>query len=211
MGQNKNQFRRRQRPYTDRPTDRVEKRQKLLIVCEGEKTEPNYFNSFHVTSMTIEVVGTGCNTLSLVNKAIELNCLDTYDQAWCVFDKDDFPVDDFDNAIMKAVSNGLKVAYSNQSFELWYLLHFEYLNVALNRDDYIKKLEQYLGIRYKKNDSEIYFRLKPNLQIAINNARNLMSLYYNTSPGLNDPSTTVHELVAILIENSRLFENKRSR
>mgnify|MGYP004634043191 CR=1 FL=1 len=36
-----------------------------------------------------------------------------YDQIWVVFDKDDFPDKDFNQAIISAQSNGIKVAYSN--------------------------------------------------------------------------------------------------
>ena len=41
----------------------------LLIYCEGEKTEPNYFRSFRIAR---EVVGEGYNTLSLVKKEMRL-------------------------------------------------------------------------------------------------------------------------------------------
>lgn len=34
-------------------------KQIFLIVCEGERTEPNYFKSFRITSANVIVVGTG--------------------------------------------------------------------------------------------------------------------------------------------------------
>ncbi|WP_394706873.1 RloB domain-containing protein [Marispirochaeta sp.] len=40
---------------------RGEPKQTFLIICEGEKTEPNYFKSFKVKSASIRIVGTGCN------------------------------------------------------------------------------------------------------------------------------------------------------
>ncbi len=40
-------------------------RPRFLIVCEGEKTEPNYFKSFRVNAV-VEVKGTGRSTLDLV-------------------------------------------------------------------------------------------------------------------------------------------------
>jgi len=43
----------------------------LLIVCEGEQTEPNYFESFQTSGVKIKVIGKGKNTLSLVNDAIK--------------------------------------------------------------------------------------------------------------------------------------------
>lgn len=45
-------------------------RQRFLIVCEGGKTEPQYFEEFHLTNVT--VIGTGYNTDGLVQFAIQL-------------------------------------------------------------------------------------------------------------------------------------------
>ena len=42
-----------------------------------------------------------------------------------MFDKDDFSANDFNNAITIAESNNLGVAYSNQAFEYWIILHFD--------------------------------------------------------------------------------------
>lgn len=64
----------------------------FLIVCEGEKTEPNYFRRFRVPAEVarIDVQGIGANTVSLVRKAIALRDAGDYDQTWCVFDRDSF-------------------------------------------------------------------------------------------------------------------------
>ncbi|MFN3309755.1 MAG: RloB family protein [Anaerolineales bacterium] len=62
---------------------------RFLIVCEGEQTEPNYFRSFRVNA-DIEVVGTGCNTLGILEcakryiKEARRRDLE-YDQIWLVF------------------------------------------------------------------------------------------------------------------------------
>ena len=72
-------------------------RKNFLIVCEGEKTEPNYFSHFRVPKIVCDVVGIGANTESLVKKAIELknNATISYDNVWCVFDRDSFPAQNF--------------------------------------------------------------------------------------------------------------------
>ena len=49
-----------------------EVKQTFLIVCEGEKTEPNYFRSFRVLTATVRVEGAGMNTLSLIKETIRL-------------------------------------------------------------------------------------------------------------------------------------------
>ena len=111
----------------------------ILIVCEGEKTEPNYFKSFRVSSVKINVIGLGANTISLVNETKKLvneyrRKKIKFDSVWCVFDLDNFPVNNFNNAITLAKSLGYKVAYSNESFELWSLL--SHRNVSINEKCY---------------------------------------------------------------------------
>lgn len=110
-------------------------RKSFLIVCEGEKTEPNYFEKFRVPKKVFDVVGIGANTTSLIRKAIKLrnNSNTTYDEVWCVFDRDSFPVQNFNNALSLATKNNIKVAYSNEAFEIWYLLHFNYHDSATSR------------------------------------------------------------------------------
>lgn len=47
-------------------------KQSFLIVCEGVRTEPDYFKAFRITTATIKAVGQAMNTISLVNKAISI-------------------------------------------------------------------------------------------------------------------------------------------
>ena len=77
----------------------------VLIVCEGTKTEPNYFEAFTekqqgVIVYDIEVKGLGRGTKDVVEKAIDLKHKNNYDRVWAVFDKDEFPAKDFNEAIV---------------------------------------------------------------------------------------------------------------
>jgi hypothetical protein len=56
--------------YSSRKVNTREIRQRFLIICEGEKTEPNYFRSFRVPKVVIEVQGLGMNPSKLVDKAL---------------------------------------------------------------------------------------------------------------------------------------------
>ena len=73
----------------------------FLIVCEGEKTEPNYFKSFPKKSGKIvydlKFDGGGISTLKVVEKAIELrdSSKQKYDRVWAVFDRDSFKSNPF--------------------------------------------------------------------------------------------------------------------
>ena len=195
-------------------------RENILIVCEGRATEPNYFQAIIEThrlntiERQIDTFGVGRGALALTEYALSLQRTgkDRYAQIWCVFDKDDFPSADFDNAIVRAKNhNVLRVAWSNEAFELWYVLHFQYLDSATGyaagkaRDYYkarLTKLLQGLGhAKYEKNDPTLYALLKPDrLQTAIRYARRLQEFHNAETPyHQRQPGTTVHELVELLL------------
>lgn len=123
---------RRSQPDLERKEAFLNIKPTILIVCEGKNTEPSYFNHFRLTSAKVVPVGLGFNTISLVNGAIELSQHSKYEQVWFVFDKDDFAEDHFNNSIQRAVANNLNVAYSNQAFEYWLILHFDDHQIHLN-------------------------------------------------------------------------------
>ncbi len=181
--------------YSQRKVDTREVKQRFLIVCEGEKTEPNYFRSFRVPKVVVDVQGLGENPSRLVESAKRLREEDDYDQVWCVFDRDSWSEQDFYNAIKNATEQGFGVAYSHESFELWYILHFEFLNVGIPRSDYIKKLNGLLGYKYQKNSETIYDELLNKQTAAIKNAENLLKGYNPLNPVKDNPSTKVHLLV----------------
>jgi RloB-like protein len=179
------------RGYSPRKVNTREPRQRFLIVCEGTKTEPNYFRGFRVPKnvVEIEIKGLGENPSNLVNSAQELSVQEEYDQIWCVFDRDDWPPEDFNNAIQNADRKDFKVAYSNEAFDLWYVLHFELLNTAIPRSDYTQKLSKHLGRKYQKNSETMYDELLSKQSVAIRNATNLLKQYASSNPGKDNPST----------------------
>ncbi|AVH65065.1 abortive phage infection protein RloB [Nostoc sp. 'Peltigera membranacea cyanobiont' N6] len=183
--------------YLPRKVNTREIRQRFLIVCEGAKIEPNYFRSFRVPKNVaeIDVQGLGENPSKLVQSAKELKKQGEYDRVWCVFDRDSWTTEDFNNAIKNAKDQGFEVAYSNESFELWYILHFEYLNSGIPRSDYLRKLTSLFGRTYQKNSETIYDELFEKQSIAIKNAENLLKQYNPQIPAKDNPSTTVHLLV----------------
>jgi hypothetical protein len=188
------------RSYSPRKLDVREVKQRFLIMCEGKKTEPYYFKSFRVPKAVVAIEGAAGDPTRLVNSAYKLANEDEYDQVWCVFDRDEgaWTAQNFNNALQNAKTYGFDVAYSNECFELWYILHFEFLNTGLPRSDYEDKLSELLGTKYRKNDSTIYQQLLAKQQIAIKYARKLLESYNSIDPERNNPSTTVHLLVEAL-------------
>ncbi len=181
-------------------------KQSFLIVCEGECTEPDYFKAFRLTTATVKTIGQAMNTISLVHKAISIRDADklkrkVYDQCWVVFDKDDFPANDFNMAIKLAESNGFMVAYSNQSFEFWFLLHFNLYRGHIHRNSYADMLSKLLGIEYSKREgfaSDLYNSLLSRQAQAIKNAEIVLAEISAGNPAAEESSTTVHLLVSEL-------------
>ena len=194
MGNNKPPW---QRQPHRRNVGTRELRKSFLIVCEGEKTEPKYFQGFRINKNVVEISikGFGYNTRSLVNAAISLKEERDYDQVWCVFDRDSFPAQEFNAAFEIAANNDIQVAYSNEAFELWYLLHFHFYESAIKRKEYCKMLTKLPGHKYEKNSDTIYDELLNLQSDARRNAKRLLSNYTQSNPERDNPSTTVHLLV----------------
>jgi len=213
MGKNRNTS-----DYLRRQTKTRETRKRFLIICEGEKTEVNYFKAFDVPKkIEVRVKGEGKNSLSLVEKAIKmidnLKKDDSFDQIWCVFDKDNCSKEQFNQAERLAKQKNIKIAYSNEAFEIWFILHFQYLDIATSRSKYPKILTTQMkkyGLlneqeKYEKNREDMYEKLKPYQTTAITNAAKLIQDRDEAKkhPFDANPSTTVHELVQELNINSR--------
>lgn len=122
------------------------------------------------------------------------------DHGWLVFDKDDFP--DFNNLINQIMTNksykNYHCAYSNPCFELWYLLHYCFIEQSLDTKDLISQLENSIGKTYEKNDKEMYTLLRDNQNTAIDNADKLIK-----KNKTNNPSTAVGILVNQLNKHLR--------
>lgn len=189
----------------------------ILIVCEGRNTEPSYFNQFRLSSATVKSVGEGYNTKSLVNRAIKLSKEKNYDQVWCVFDKDDFDENDFNTAIQLAQQNGFEIAYSNQAFEYWLIIHFDdHQGGGMHRNSYNKKINELLepfNVTYDgegtKLVTEDIFELldgidnkthKKRVDLAIVRAKRNYDKFDHKSPAKEESSTTVFRLVEELLK-----------
>lgn len=182
----------------------------FLIVCEGAKTEPNYFRSFpgQINNVVYELQfdGGGINTIQVVDKAIELKnkSQQPFDRVWAVFDKDDFKETYFNRAITKGQENGVRCAWSNEAFELWFLLHFQYRNTPMPRIDYAKEIakainekQQSKSYSYAKNAKDMYGLLQQygSEDDAIRYAEKLCQSHYDDNYAKHNPCTTVHKLV----------------
>lgn len=179
----------------------------ILIVCEGEKTEPEYFkdlrNRWKLQSARIVICGDECDSapISVVDFAIEKrreirkDQEIEIDQTWCVIDYDRH--ESLRRAINKAEDNHINVALSCPCFEFWYLLHFEFTTRYFqNSSTLCKELTKHLKkFKIKKYDKrnvpfEVLF---PMLDTACKNAEDLRK--NNEKTGSTNPMTDVDILV----------------
>ena len=141
---------------------------KILIVCEGTKTEPNYFRKFAAFNRgsivyEVNVKGMGANTMSVVDEAIRIKensekKNSEYDRVWAVFDKDSFDDSKFNGAIDKAKKHNVNCSWSNEAFELWFLYHFCNVTTATARTDFRKRITEAVNNsdEYKSKKAYVY-------------------------------------------------------
>lgn len=184
-----------------------------LIITEGTKTEPNYFQSIkgkinqkYRERIQLEIIGEGDNTVNLFDKAVQKakENPNGYKHVWIVYDTDDFPKDDIDVVPVLCRNNSnsecqYHAIWSNQCIELWFLLHFSFMHSDLHRDEYEEKLSKFLNSieagDYKKNREDMFEVLSPNIDYAIINARKLNELNKGKSPSASAPGTRIYELI----------------
>jgi hypothetical protein len=178
----------------------------VLIVCEGARTEPDYFESFRL-SKVVKTVGTGTNTLSLVREAVTLSQDKGYDEVWCVFDRDSFPRANVAAAFKLMKQEKFKAAFSNEAFELWYVLHFQYLDTENTRAQYCEMLSRAMGQKYEKNNPRMYDLLLDRQDKAIQYAKKLDKLMPLSAGNEADckPTTSVYKLVERLNQLSKKY------
>lgn len=192
--------------------------EKHLILCEGTKTEPNYFqeikeriNNKYRDKINIDVCPSGKGRLDLLNQAKQKveNSKVNYNHVWLVYDKDDFNKDEFDNTVYKiqAINKESDTQYhalwSNQCVEVWFLLHFIDLKVDVNREEYIKKINENwkrIGIQgqYTKNDCQIYNKLEKYQDMAVKRAQKIIFENEGKAPSQIAPASMIYELIEML-------------
>lgn len=192
----------------------------MYIVSEGTKTEPNYirsivdainkkYNKYTAGKSRIEVEGTGRNTKSLLDYARKMveERLPEAESVWLMYDKDDFPLDDFDNTSFSIEHRKDKRQYhaiwSNECMELWFVLHFQNMDSNICRKQYYELLDKHFRLlgygKYEKNLTNIYDIIKSKTEDAIKRAEKQYNNYNNEPPSKRSPATKVYVLIKELM------------
>lgn len=212
-GDNKKSWNKRTRKSKKYPRNSKDQYKYFLIICEGKNTEPEYFKSFPVKSAEIKSFGTGRSKSSLVDYTIKILRKENLvsNEIWIVFDMDiqpqniDQQKEDLNIAIAKAAKENLNVVFSNDAFEVWFLLHYSYFDNQGTRHEYYDKLSQLWNCNYEKEAKKAAFCTKiyhilendnrANQEKAIKWAEKLHNKQINETYFDKNPYTGVYRLV----------------
>ncbi len=154
----------------------------IRLVCEGGKTEPNYFNGyfkangFHQPNMAFKPKdhspkGVAKAAKEEFQKATKLKIPADKIFIWAVFDRDGH--NGIPDAIKMLKGTPIGIAFSNICFEYWVLLHYENTTKQFpNCDAVITYIHQNYDEDYGKANDH-YTRLKNKIQNAINHAQKI--------------------------------------
>lgn len=125
-------------------------RRSILIFTEGSKTEPIYLTQWYRLyreQVIVKVDDFHGAPLRLVEQAVAQKKSDqrtqrrgqgdAYSEYWCVFDVDEHP--HVARALALAAAHEINVAVSNPCIELWFVLHFQDQNAAIERGEAQRK------------------------------------------------------------------------
>lgn len=196
-----------------------QKNYRYYIFCEGEATEPKYFEGFkklieqnpiYRDMVLIEIEPCQAETMRVIGiaeKYVKENKIQK-GQIWCVYDKDSFPPEHFNGVLECAESLNREnpelqyhTAWSNECIEFWFLLHFAYYTA----NNYRREYEVFLNDKFRELGIEKYQKKMDNIfdilmeygkpKLAIRYAKRIIKDGQGKSPTEIAPGTKVYELV----------------
>lgn len=158
---------------------------RILILCEGIRTEPAYFSSlkadFGLTSVRIMSTGTIADVMKRADREMEEDR--ALDEIWCVLDHDerDREIARFNRWLRRTrrTKTRIEAAVSVPCFEYWLLLHFTFTTRAYRGtgdrsacQQVIRELKRYVADYNKaaKTASATYGRCREHIDTAIERA-----------------------------------------
>ena len=210
----------RQRAQLERKQNRRASYDRILIVSEGSKTEPNYFREIqaalrlHTANVQVRLSEPGTEPTQVVQYARDLFEQGdnhkgirkrSFEKVFAVFDRDDHK--SYFEALKLAASLDKKLRNDDKqpvvfraiasipSFELWLLLHYEDILHPLHRDEVMLRLKKYIP-GYEKGMDKIFLNTRDKLDIASSRARKPAK--NNTAFDGEKPFTDIEQLVDLL-------------
>lgn len=181
----------------------------ILVVSEGEVTEPDYirglqqafrnprvrieFAEEHGVPMTLVRIAKEYKEEAIAQATRENDDNLAYDSVWCVFDIDDHPA--VGEAKEMARDNNIHVAISNPCIELWLLLHFRGNPGMQGRGTIVKSLKKYVS-KYDKHVT--YATYAPGYAEAVDRARKMDQDAKESNEPYRNPTTGFYELTELI-------------
>jgi len=194
-------------------------RETVLIVCEGQATERNYFDRLRreetVTdrlSVTVRSAHGG-SPEAIVREAILYKEQygeqgDDFGRVFCVIDVER-DRSSLARARKLAQDGDIELVLSNPSFEVWLLAHYErssrpFTGAKEVRAAFNRHWVKHHGRKYHKGDEDIYGRLARLRRTAIANAKHVRERNFGGMADTADAnsSTEVYRLVEYLVGSS---------
>ena len=203
------------RPFSSKKRNKQSRKEKPMIIITAEgrnETEARYFNNFRTADCPYIIKFHKAGHLTDPTKLAESirkrwdaeeADVRTGDMAFVVVDLDNKESKAKEIQQLEAKSSVEKFIVSNPSFEVWYLLHYEYSTRSyMNADAVIRELKKhYPG--YEKT-SDMYPLLKEKIDEATANAEKLEDYHKaeeHSHPDANcNPYTDVHKLVKKILK-----------
>lgn len=201
---------------------RVPKREpyaRVLIVCEGEKTEPNYLQELidhhQLSSANVQIFGDGGSAPgSVVEYAIEIfEHEPDYEYVFCVFDRDKHATFDAavqrirDKTLIRRDSRGKKAGAARfdaitsiPCFEYWVLLHFVETTAEMPRfANVLPRLRKFPELNdYDKGARGLFEKLQGRLEQALKRADRANKAAQ--AAATDNPTTRMPELIRYLLK-----------
>jgi hypothetical protein len=124
-------------------------------------------------------------------KGYDYECGDT---CWVVLDGEGLSKENIDDIFDKAKENNIKIAFSNPSFDLWFLLHFDWISpmeTNINRNKILQELYGFCG----SNDLQKLLAKITNKQRVKNAKEHNDILWAKQKDPTKIPYTDVHLLI----------------
>lgn len=215
----------RQKKQLERKQGRRASYDRILIISDGSKTEPNYFREIraayrlHTANVEVRPSELGTAPIQVVQYAYDLFINGdshkniqprAFEKVFAVFDRDSHESYHQALALAESLNGKLKndakqlitfqAIASVPSFELWLLLHFENVQAPLHRDEVFRRLRQYIP-NYEKGANNTFANTSQDIAIATERAERLTERFSAyTDP---EPFTAIVELVQLLTKLRR--------
>ena len=176
-------------------------RKMILIYCEGE-TERIYFEQMKILKrskmISVKIKNVKRSALKLAQHAYRDASYQPFDEVWIVFDKDDLTEQQLEEVNEFCLRHQIHIAYTNEAFELWLLLHFEQIDVTkvYPRALLNEKMGDHLEVsRYLRNkaNAEVIAPIALRHEVALKNCTEMMALRNTESK--DNPYCNLHEMI----------------